>query len=73
LDAAMNFSQKIVIALVDIALIVELCVSMYFANQNPDRFTPLFMKYFFSMLIPTLVLAKVGVNRLRFKKLEWEV
>lgn len=69
----MNFSQKIVIALVDIALIVELCVSMYFANQNPDRFTPLFMKYFFCMLIPTLILAKVGVNRLRFKKLEWEL
>ncbi len=69
----MNFSQKIVIALVDIALIVELCVSMCFANQNPDRFTPLFMKYFFAMLIPTLVLARVGVKRLRFKKLEWEV
>lgn len=61
----MNTQQKIVIAIMDVLMIVELCIGMYFANLNPDNFTATFCKVFFSMLIPTLILARVMVKRFR--------
>ncbi|GLI33250.1 hypothetical protein [Desulforhabdus amnigena] len=66
----MNYSQKIAVALLDVALIIELCVSIYFANKDTEMFTILFMKYFFSMLIPTLIFARIAVKRLRLKETE---
>lgn len=66
----MNFSKTIAVALVDVALIIELCVSIYFANKDPEMFTILFMKYFFCMLVPTLIFAKIAVKRLRLKEAE---
>lgn len=61
----MNFQQKMVVAVMDIAMIVELCVAMYIANHHPESFTATFCAYFFSMLIPTLIVARIMVKRLR--------
>jgi len=60
----MNFHQKIAIGVVDIAVLVELCLSLYFSNKDLENFTALFFKYFFTMLVPTLILAKVFIKRL---------
>ncbi|MDR2489206.1 MAG: hypothetical protein LBD42_06930 [Desulfovibrio sp.] len=35
----------------------EVFIAMYFAAKNPDEITPVFFKLFFSMLLPTLILA----------------
>jgi hypothetical protein len=61
----MNMQQKMVIAIVDVVVIVELCIGMYMASSNPDNLTPAFVKSFFSMLIPTLIVAKLVINRFR--------
>jgi hypothetical protein len=61
----MNLQQKIVVVIMDVLLIVELCVSMYFATQNQDNFTAVFIRYFLTMCIPTLLAAKILVKRLR--------
>jgi hypothetical protein len=45
---------------VNFFVLAELCVAMYMAAQEPDEFTPVFFKVFFSLLAPTLVLAAVG-------------
>ena len=63
----MNIQQKIVIIIMDILLITELCISMYFASQKPELLTPIFVKYFFSMAVPTLILARIFVKRLKSK------
>jgi hypothetical protein len=60
----MNIQQKVVVVIMDVLLIVELCVSMYFANQNQDSFTVVFIRYFLTMCIPTLLVAKILVKRL---------
>lgn len=60
----MNLQQKIVVVIMDVLLIVELCVSMYFASQNQDRLTVVFMQYFLTMCIPTMLFAKILVKRL---------
>ncbi|MEM5788728.1 MAG: hypothetical protein AAGU11_15570 [Syntrophobacteraceae bacterium] len=60
----MNFQQKIAVGVTDIAILVELAVSLYFSNKDPDNFTSVFLKYFFTMLIPTLILAKISIRRL---------
>jgi hypothetical protein len=60
----MNIKQKMAVAVIDILILVELCVSMYFAVKNPDNFTSVFFKYFFGMLIPTLIIGKIILKRL---------
>lgn len=61
----MNTQQKIVIAILDVVMIVELCIGMYLASLDPENFTSAFCKSFFSMLIPTLVVARIMVKRFR--------
>jgi hypothetical protein len=61
----MNLNQKIAVAIVDMLVLVELCISMYAAARNPDMVTPVFVKSFFAMALPTLVMAKVAVKKLQ--------
>lgn len=66
----MNIKQKMAIGVIDILILAELCISMYFAVKNPDNFTLIFFKYFFGMLIPTLIIGKIIVKRLRSDETE---
>ena len=66
----MNIQQKAVVAVADVMIVVELCVSIYLANRDPENMTMLFMKCFFLMLIPTLILARVAIKILRSKEPE---
>jgi hypothetical protein len=61
----MNIRQKIGVAVLDVLILIELGISIYKANQDPDLFTPIFMKTFFVLLIPTLILARIVIKRLR--------
>ncbi len=45
---------------INILVLAELFVAMFFASQQPDSLTPVFFKTFFCMLAPTLVAALVG-------------
>ncbi len=61
----MNLRQKIAVVVVDILVLVELCISIYFANLDADHFTPVFLKAFMGMLVPTLIAAKLVIRRVR--------
>jgi len=61
----MNTRQKIGVAVLDVLILIEVGISMYRANKTPDLFTPAFVKTFFVLLIPTLVLARIVIKRLR--------
>ena len=50
-----NIYQRILALVVNLLLIVQLFIAMYFAAQSPDRFQPEFFSWFFRMLIPTLI------------------
>lgn len=62
---SMNGRQKLFILALDCAILVELCIAMANAAASPDTFTPSFMKPFFSMFIPTMVIGFVGFRKLR--------
>ena len=49
----------------DVLILIELGISMYRANKTPDLFTPIFMKTFFVLVLPTLFLAWIIIKRLR--------
>jgi len=66
----MNFQQKIAVGVLDILLIVEICASIIIANHDPENFTPIFFKYFFAMLIPTLIVSKIAIKMLRSRESE---
>ena len=61
----MNPRQKLFIICIDIAIITELCIAMSVATSHMDTFTPSFMKMFFVMFIPTLILGFIGHRRFR--------
>jgi len=51
----MSLRHKIVVAVVDVCILVEVFVAMYQAGHAPDNFTPTFVKTFFPMLAVTLL------------------
>lgn len=61
----MNTRQKLAVAAVDVIVVVELCLSIYWSSGNPETMTVTFLKSFFLMLVPTLILARVVVKLLR--------
>jgi len=62
----MNLRQKIAVIITDILLIAEICISMYLSSrQSPQNLTPIFIKSFLIMCIPTLIIAKIAIKRLR--------
>jgi hypothetical protein len=65
---SMNFRQKVAVAILDLAVIIQLCVSMYVASHDPDNLTPVFLKSFLTMVIPTLLLGRLVIKRLRSRE-----
>ncbi len=62
----MNGRQKLLVIATDACIVIELCVAMAHAATVPtDVFTPTFMKTFFTLFLPTLLLGFLGVRRLR--------
>jgi len=53
---------------VNLLILGELCAAMYFASMNPDNFTATFMKTFFGLSIPTLIVVFLLKRRLRVSK-----
>lgn len=62
---SMNGRQKLFILAIDFAIIVEVCIAMASAAANPDSFTPSFMRTFFAMFTPTILIGFIGFRRLR--------
>ena len=65
----LNLRQKIVVVTLDVLLLIELCIAMYFANLAPDAFTPIFVKTFFSLLLPTVLTGLFFLRRFKTKAL----
>jgi len=47
--------QKILAVSANLLILIELTIAMFFASKAGDDFQPAFLKLFFSMLIPTLI------------------
>jgi hypothetical protein len=65
-DSAATGPRGRVAALIafDVAMLVELSVAMYRANAHSSDFTNVFLKTFFGLLIPTLLLWRYGSRKL---------
>jgi hypothetical protein len=52
--AQMNIGHLMLVIFLNVLVLAELCIAMYMASADPENFTPVFMKVFFGLLIPTL-------------------
>jgi hypothetical protein len=59
----LNARQKIVVILMDAALLAELSLSIYLGRQDPENMTAVFLKAFIPMVIGTLIAARILVKR----------
>jgi len=57
--------QWLLVIVMDVLVLAELCVAMYLAVASAEDFTATFIKAFFGMLIPTLVVGALAKRRLR--------
>lgn len=64
-DVSRSPVEWLQVIVMNLAVLTELCVSMYLAAARPDDFTATFIKCFFGMLIPTLVIGAIVKRRLR--------
>ena len=64
-EPEMNTRNWLLVIAVDVLILVELAVAMYVASVHPDEFELMFMKSFFGMLIPTLVVSFLAKRMLR--------
>jgi hypothetical protein len=53
------------VIVMNVLVLAELCLSMYLAVSSTEDFTATFIKVFFGMLIPTLVIGALAKRRLR--------
>ncbi len=56
--------QRLAVIALDVALVAEVTLSVYLASRDPDAFTPVFLKSFFAMCLPTVAAAIVVIRRL---------
>ena len=61
----LNSRQRWAVVCMDVAMLAEVTLSVYLASRQPDEFTPIFMKVFFSMLIPTIAAGIFAIRRFR--------
>lgn len=61
----MNFWQKLAVAVLDVAIVTEVCIGIYLGSRDPENLTPVFLKSFFVMAIPTLMVGTIVIRRLR--------
>jgi len=55
------------IIFMDLAILAELCIAMRQAAMTPDSLTPVFVKTFFMLLLPTLALGYIAKRLMRPK------
>jgi hypothetical protein len=65
---SLSLPHIIRIVIINLLVLTELCVAMYMAAQNPDEFTAVFFKVFFSLLVPTLILGIYSKRLIRPKE-----
>jgi hypothetical protein len=61
----MNTRSWWLVIVVDVLILVELAAAMYVASVHPDDFELVFMKSFFGLLVPTLLLSFLAKRILR--------
>jgi len=64
-DLVNNPRQWLFVIGMNLLVLAELCGAMYLAAGSPEDFTATFIKAFFGMLIPTLVIGVLAKRRLR--------
>jgi len=63
-DVVKSPRQWLLVIVMDVLVLGELCVAMYLAVASAEDFTATFIKAFFGMLIPTLVIGALAKRRL---------
>lgn len=65
---SLKLSQKVIVILADILVLAEICYAMSVAAKSPTELTPVFMKAFLPLALPTIVAAIVLIRVLRDRK-----
>jgi hypothetical protein len=68
--SGLSIEQQLRMVAVDLVVLLELFVSMWFASRHPEQLTGMFFKSFLAMLAPTIVAGYYIVRGSRARKSE---
>lgn len=55
-DLVTDIRQKLLALVINLLVLAELFIAIYYASGDPNEFTPRVFSMFFSLLLPTLIL-----------------
>ncbi len=55
--------RALAVVILDLLVLAELCLAVYFASKNAAEFTAVFLKVFSILVVPTFVLWRIWVAR----------
>ena len=61
----MRRRNVIAVIILDVLVVAELVIAMYVAGESEGDFTLAFLKVFFALLIPTLIMSRFVFKKLR--------
>ncbi len=67
METRFNRGQKLVVAVMDVLLLVELTVSIFLGQQDPENMTVIFLGTFIPMALVTLIVSRIIIGRMRDK------
>jgi hypothetical protein len=59
----MSTRRNIAILVLNTLLVIELCAAMYFGSKDPENLTPIFLKFFVGLMIPTIIIGIIVMRR----------
>ncbi|TVM14588.1 hypothetical protein DPQ33_17120 [Oceanidesulfovibrio indonesiensis] len=69
----LNTRQKIAVLTMDVLLLLELTLCVYFSYQDKANMPYLFMRSYIPLCLGTLITFKILIHKLRTKEIESEV
>lgn len=64
-EERLNKKQRAVVLIMNVLLLVELTLSMYLGQHDPENLTVVFLKTFLPLCTGTIVAARILVRRLQ--------
>ncbi|NJB68057.1 hypothetical protein GGQ74_001730 [Desulfobaculum xiamenense] len=61
----LNARQRVVVVIMDIMLLLELCLCMYYGSAKAENLTIFFLKVYLPALLVTVITARIFIRRFR--------
>jgi hypothetical protein len=67
MEKKLNLRQKLIVIFLDLIVLIELAVCLYWANRYGELMTPMFLKTYLPTIFVTLAIGKICIHKAQSK------